>query len=486
MPIRGKVFIVPNEKERTYEMLVVNEGDREIGVTHNVLQKGQENLRVHDDHVKYGHGLPVNPNDGSRLAFKYGDVYTHQGNGGSVTIQEGALLRVGLRGAAVTTVELPPLDGDMIEIDFKDFQWYGNEAAHSTASMRSYAAQAQNKLHLDQGKDAIRARVEQLLAAKRKGPPCAGTVSVTAVPGKGGSLSHWEVRFQNKGDTPWIGTCVFEGAQKNSGLGLESMACPDKDSAAMQRIEASGNYGVIAQAGRELRAGVRGYGSVNIPLPAEGTVEVDLKKFKISSDQVAADFFDHAKVEEKRAEKMNKVQFFGPDGKALNDELKPVVYRGEEARLKTDFDPPHIVVSRVEDGPDTPGGGWVVEMENKLPKNDGKVDGNPEIGFVATLRVGDEGGELGWDPRQLPPKKLETPGEKKSWFIPAGANVNGIEANVGEKLVVGTRGLGWYCAIKLPAKGKVDTEKKFDLWSFREDQFARQNLLRAFTSRCRN
>src|SRR5262249_36728025 len=155
-------------------MLVVNEGDREIGVTHNVVNKGQEKLAVHDDHVKYGHGLPVAPNDGSRLAFNYGDVYTHQGNGSSVTIKESAVLRVGLRGAAVTTVELPPLDGDMIELDFKDFQWYGSEAHHNTSSMRSYAQQAQNKLHLDQGKDAIRARVEQLLAAKRKGPPCAG------------------------------------------------------------------------------------------------------------------------------------------------------------------------------------------------------------------------------------------------------------------------------------------------------------------------
>ncbi|HEY4221018.1 MAG TPA: hypothetical protein VGO62_06740, partial [Myxococcota bacterium] len=175
------------------------------------------------------------------------------------------------------------------------------------------------------------------------------------------------------------------------------------------------------------------------------------------------------------------------DGKALNAEMKPVVYRGEQARLKTDFDPPRITINHVVDGPDTPGGGWLIEMENKLPQKDGKVDGNPDIGFVATLRVGDEGGELGWDPRQLPPKKLEAPAEKKTWFLPEGANVNGVEAKPGEKLVVGTRGLGWYCVLDLPSgKKAIDTDKDFDLWAFREDQFARQNLLREFTSRCKN
>jgi hypothetical protein len=405
MAIRGKVFLVPNEKQRTYELLVVNEGDREIGVTHNVLRKGEENLAVHDDHVRYGHGLPVRPNDGGMLSFHYGDSYNNR-----VPIQEGSVLRLGLRGAAFTTVELPPLDGEMIELDFKDFQWYGSEQSHDTSNMRHYAAQARNPLQLDVGKDKVRARVEQLLAAKRKGPPCHGSASVTAVPGKGGALSHWEVRFKNTGDTPWIGTCVFEGAQKNSGLGLESMACPDKGSAAMQRIEANGNYGVIAQAGRELRLGVRGYGTCNIQLPSQGTVEVDLKRFKIQS----------------------------------------------------------------------------IEIENRLPAKDTKVDGTPEIGFVATMRLGDAGGQIGWDPGQLPPKKFETPGERKSWFLPAGANINGVSADAGEKLIVGTRGLGWYCVVELPAKGTVDTDKKFDLWAFREDQFARQNLLRDFTSRCRN
>ena len=486
MPIKGKVFIVPNAEAKTYEMLVINEGDREIGVTHNVLNKGQERLAVHDDHVKYGHGLPVRPNDGSFLAFRYGDAYQHQGNGSTVTIREGAILRVGLRGAAVTTVELPPLDGDMIELDFKDFEWYGSEAHHNTAHMRNYAAQAQNKLHLDQGKDAIRARVEQLLAQKRKGPPCAGEASITAVPGKNGALSHWEVRFKNAGDTPWIGTCVFEGAQKNSGIGLESMACPEKGSAAVQRIEANGNYGVIAQAGRQLRVGVRGWGHTHLELPSAGTVQVDLKKFKIEGGQVSPDFFDAAKVDEKRREKMNKVQFFDAAGKALNAELKPVVYRGDEAKNKTDFDPPRVTVTKVEDSEEHPGGGWLVELENRLPKNDPHVDGNPEIGFVATLRLSDAGGDVGWDPRQLPPKKFHDPGEKKTWFIPEGANVNGAEAKSGEELIIGTRGLGWFCSVKLPTKSKpVDTDKSFDSWAFREDQFARQNLLREFTSKCR-
>jgi hypothetical protein len=481
MPIKGKVFIVPNAEAKTYEMLVINEGDREIGVTHNILHKGNENSAVHDDHGRYGHGMPVRPNDGSYMSFRYGDSYNN-----SVPIKEGSVLRVGLRYAAVTTVELPPLDGDMIELDFKDFHWYGNEAQHNTAAMRDYAAQAQNKLNLDAGKDGVRARIEQLLAQKRKGPPCAGEASITAVPGKNGALSHWEVRFENQGDTPWIGTCVFEGAQKNSGIGLESMACPEKGSAAVQRIEANGNYGVLAQAGAPLRIGVRGWGHANLQLPSAGTVNVSLKKFKIESGQIAEDFFDKGKVEEKRREKMNKVRFFDGAGKALNDELKPVVYRGEEAKQKTDFLPPRVSVKKVEDSEEHPGGGWVVSLENRLPAKDPHVDGNPDIGFVATLRISDAGGDVGWDPRQLPPKKFHAPGETKEWFIPEGVNVNGAEAKAGEELIVGTRGLGWFCSLKLPSKSKsVDTDKSFDSWAFREDQFARQNLLRDFTDKCR-
>jgi hypothetical protein len=487
MTIKGKVYIVPNKVSRTYEMLVLNDGNVEIGVTHNIITKGQEGLQLHDDHVRYGHGLPVRPNDGGHMAFKYGDTYVHQGAGGSVTIQEGALLRVGLRGAAQTTIELPNLDGGMIELDFKDFQWYGSEASHvgQVAGMHGYAAQAQNKLSMNVGQAAIQARINQLIAAQKNVPACKGEASVTAVPAANGALSHWEVRFANAGPMPWIGTCVFENAQKNSGLGLESMACPEQGSAAVQRIEANGNYGVLATAGQQLRLGVRGYGSAMVPLPAAGTTKLDLGAFRLDSSQNSADFFDLVKVTEKRQEKMNKVQFFDATGKALNAELKPIVYRGQAARTKTDFDPPRMQITYC-DATAEQAAGWLIELENRLPAKDPTIAGTPDIGFVATLRVGEGGGAVGWDPKQLPPKKFETPAEKKTWFLPENANVAGVVAAPGATLTIGTRGLGWFSCIPLPQKGApVDTDAHFDHWAFREDQFARQNLLRGFTAGCR-
>ena len=91
----------------------------------------------------------------------------------------------------------------------------------------------------------------------------------------------------------------------------------------------------------------------------------------------------------------------------------------------------------------------MVELKNELPARDANVDGEPEIGFVATLRISDAGGGVGWDPAQLPPKKFEAPGETKTWFIPEGANVNGAEAKQGEDLVIGTRGLGWFTVLNV-------------------------------------
>ena len=477
MPIKGRVFIVPNVETRSYELWVKNEGDQEVGVTNNILPANQPNLDRHDDNTRYGHGLVAQPGGESWQAFKIGDPYH------GVPIAAGCHLRVGLRNAAYKTVELPPLDADPIEIDFKDFVWYGQQAAHSTASMAGYQVAGMNP-NVAQG--SLMTRINEMRAKKIK-YKCEGEAMVTAVPGKSGALSHWEVKFKNTSDQAWIGTCVFAGAEKNDGMGLESMACPDKGSAALQRIEAMGNYGKDAVAGAQLRLGVRGFGSFEIALPSSGEVKVDLKQFKIDAAKVADEFFDRGEVDKKRQEKMAKVQFFGPDGKALNDEMKPIVRIGQEAIDRTDFRPPRVQLKAVADAPETPGGGWLLEIESRMPERDEHVGDKPEIGFVATLRLGDTAGDVGWDPQQLPPKRFEKPHETKTWFIPAGANANGVEAKPGEILLVGTRGLGWYTPLELPAPGKsVDTDKNIDLWHFREDQFARRNLRREFTGKCRN
>lgn len=477
VPIKGRVFIVPNAETRSYELWVKNEGDQDVGVTNNILPPNQPNLDRHDDHERYGHGLIARPGSESWQAFRVGDPYH------GLPIAPGCHLRVGLRNAAYKTVELPPLDSDPIEIEFKDFVWYGQQGSHSTAGMAGYQIGGMNT-NVAQG--SLMTRIEEMRAKKIK-YKCTGEASVTAVAGNGGALSHWEVKFTNSSAQAWIGTCVFDGAEKNDGMGLESMACPDKGSAAMQRIEAMGNYGKDAVAGAKLRLGVRGYGSFEVALPSSGAVKVDLKQFKIDAAKMADEFFDHGEVDKKRQEKMAKVQFFGSDGAALNAEMKPIVRKGQEAIDRTDFPPPHVKLRAVDDSAETPGGGWLLEVESRMPARDAHVGDTPEIGFVATVRLGDTAGDEGWDPQQIPPKRFETPNEAKSWFIPAGANVNGVEAKQGEVLIVGTRGLGWYTPLTLPAKGKpVDTDKNIDLWHFREDQFARRNLRREFTGKCRN
>ncbi len=479
MAIKGRVFVVPNPETNAYELWVQNEGDQEVGVTNNILPPGQPDLVQHDDNGQYGHGLLTRPGTESWQAFQVGGMY-HQ-----LKIAPGCHLRVGLRGAAHATVVLPPIDAEPIEIDFKDFIWYGSQTAHGQQlpNMRSYEVAGMTK---GVATGSVIARINEMRAKKSKFH-CEGEATVSAIEGKGGALSHWEVSFKNGGEQAWIGTCVFEGAEKNDGVGLESMACPDKGSRAVQRIEAMGNYGKSAEVGAMLRLGVRGYASTDLPLPSHGEVTVDLKKFRMDASQSSDEFFDRAEVKKKRQEKMARVQFFNAAGKALNAEMQPVVRVGQEALDRTDFRPPRVQLRAVADSDDTPGGGWLLEVQNRLPPRDEHVGDTPDIGFIATVRLGDLGGDAGWDPQQLPPKRFESDGESKNWFIPADANVNGVVAAAGEVLVVGTRGLGWYCHLKLPKGRKVvDTDADVNLWSFREDQFTRRSLRREFTSRCRN
>ncbi|MBK7860800.1 MAG: hypothetical protein IPJ65_19800 [Archangiaceae bacterium] len=477
MPIRGKVYIVPDAAKRSWRMVVHNTGDGAIGVTNNIFPKGvnHEQQFVHDDHVRYGHGLPVNPGGVSFQEFQEGAPYNNQ------PIREGSTLRVGLRGLAWQAVELPPLGSDPIELDLADFVWYGGNAQSSRADvnyMDQYASQARNKLSRNVANGAqVLAEIEALMNPNL--PKVKGQASITAVPNDRGQLSHWEVRFKNASPQPFIGTVAFDGANKNDGIGLESMALPAETSEAMQRIEALGNYGATAKPGAGLRLGVRGYGYLETQLPDAGTVEFDVSHFTKDSSSFAEEYFDPAAVRDKQNEKRDRVQFW-ENGKAINDELKPKTLHGDEARAKSTFDAPGVSVEAVEDGPETPGGGWVVTVKNPLPKEDDRG----ELGFVATLRLGPDG----WDPAVLKPKKLSAQEDTKTWFIPRNSEVNGVAAKTGTKLIIGTRGLGWVGTVALPAKGKsVDAAADFDkAWGFREDQYNRRNLEPEFWSRCRD
>ncbi|MBK7861779.1 MAG: hypothetical protein IPJ65_24815 [Archangiaceae bacterium] len=470
MAIRGKMYIVPNAAERTWRLVVKNEGDQQFAVTQNILPANDPTRDQHDDTARYGHGLMVSPSKVSTQSFRLGSPYLHY------TIEEDSHLRLGLRGLAYQTVPLPPLDGPPVELDLQDFVWYGGSPDSSVAQAHNWAGSEEHRADVAEGEQLL-AEVEQLMLMATHGIKCEGTAKLKAVEGPGGKLSHWELWFSNEGDQPFIGTVSFANGSKNDGLGLESMACPGNGQAAMQRIEALGNYGDEARPGAVVRLGVRGYSWKEVPLPASGEVELPLKSFKLAADSFSEEYFDPAKVEEKRAEKRDRVQFFD-HGKPLNDALEPKTYFGAEALARSTYDPPSASVWSVGDAPDTPGGGWVVELENTLPQNDREG----MLGVVATLSLGD----AGWDPALLPPKRFDFPQQAKRWFIPHQSVVNGVTAVAGERLHLGTRGLGWSASVELPARGgKVRSQGDDQFWGFREDQYHRRKLAPAFTNKCR-
>ncbi|MBK7858424.1 MAG: hypothetical protein IPJ65_07335 [Archangiaceae bacterium] len=470
MPIRGKVYIVPNAHEGGWRLIAKNNGNQAFSVTQNILPANNPGLDQHDDHGRYGHGLLVNPDGVSTQLFRKGSPYHNY------RIEEGCHIRVGLRNLAYQTVPLPPLDGPPVEIDLQDFIWYGGNPDTSVADRTDWKGSEEHRSNVANG-DALLTEVENLMIAATHGVKCVGEARVKAVEGPGKQLSHWEVWFENQDQQPFIGTVSFAEGNKNDGLGLESMACPGKGQAAMQRIEALGNYGEEARPGAVLRLGVRGYAWKEIELPASGEVKIPIKEFKIDADSFSDEYFDLEKVTEKRNEKRDAVQFFDK-GKPLNAALEPKTYRGAEAVARSTYNPPNAAVWAVNDSPETPGGGWVVELENTLPQSDERG----LLGVVATVKLGDSG----WDPAVLPPKRFDFPQQAKRWFIPAGAEVNGTKAATGVPLTIGARGLGWSGTFKLPAKGKrVESTQDDQFWGFREDQYHRPKLAPEFTNLCR-
>jgi hypothetical protein len=480
MPVAGKVYIVPIPEERSWQLVVHNTGDRAIGVTQNIVPGNNPEMKVHDDHVLYGHGLPVNPGAVSWQKFLAGDTYTHQGNGSSLVIDENCNLRVGLRNLAYKTIKLPAMDEGPLELDLSEFNWYGGDAASAAPAVDNRYKGSRPRGENAADGPALLTRIQELIAkGQTNGVKCEGKASVTAVRADDGALSHWEVRFENEGEQAFIGTCAFKGAQKNDGLGLEAMGLPNQGSAAMQRIEAYGNYGVDANPGATLRLGVRGYAWTELQLPRDGSVEIPLAKFKIDARQMSPEFFDKDAVTNKRDEKVAKVQFF-EGGTAINAELKPKLWKGDEARAKSTFDPPRLVVSAVGNTKETPGGGWVIELESRLAEF---VD-DERAGFIAAVRL--SGADMDSDAaKALKPRKLEYPGQKKSWFIPKGQDCGGVSAESGAELQVATKGLGWSASVTLPAKGAVDSDKNDDVWGLREDQESKRLLRQSFVARLR-
>lgn len=478
MGIRGKVYIVPQPETKSWKLVVENTGNQSFGITQNILPPNDPNRTAHDDHGRYGHGLPVDPGKVSWQEFFAGDTYNH-GDASTHVVGETSYLRVGIRNHANYTLQLPPLDGPPVEVDVTQFNWYsGSPDQAPNAALNAWAGSAPYKPNAADGA-AVLSHVQALIEQhSTKGIKCEGRALVAAVPGKDGQLSHWEVRFENSGEQAWIGTVTFSRGQKNAGIGLESMACPGKDTAAVQRIEKFGNYGVEAQAGELLRLGVRGYSWIETQLPQDGVVELPLTKFKLDTKKMSPEFFDPELVAEKRNEKREKVQFF-ENGEPITEALEPKLWRGDDARARSTFDAPRLVVEKLEPTKDLPKGGWRVKLTNQCPE----FDDEGRVGFAAAVKLADANAA---DPKAHAGavQKLQYPGATAEWVIPAGEDLGGAEAKTGAELSIATRGLGWFASVKLPAKGKVvDSAQDDELWGLREDQYNRRALRPEFLQR---
>jgi hypothetical protein len=319
-----------------------------------------------------------------------------------------------------------------------------------------------------------------------------------------GALTHWNVSFRNDGNpgegfSPFIGTAAFaNAASKNAGKGLEAMPCPELDSGALQPIWANADYGVTAIPGEELRLGVRGLSSATVRLPANEPLEVSLNRFEKGSSASQPDFFDLQSVIDKRASKLDKVQFFR-GSEAINAKIDPVTYRGADALAESDYPAPDFHVRHVAEGP---GGlpGWAVEVRSRLgdtfpadfpshfPGNfseaslrDKPIAGQP-MGFVATLGLGQDGKNA----EHLAAKALRTHGAERRWFIPEGMVAEGASgqfvAEPGQKLTLGTRGMGLFSSIQLPEPGQSVhvTPDQPEHFALRPDQVAHANMTHAF------
>ncbi len=466
--VAGKCYVVPDPQNKLWKLVVHNTGQDVVGVTNNIFKTRQEALTTkrHDDNQNFGHGLLCDPNGSvSWQTFEEGQKYL------GVPIIAGQHIRLGLRGVAFGVVELPPLNGEPVEIDFHEFTWYGS-GRPQTSNMESHARNIKSMNSNVKNANQI---LNEILDRINNQETCYGDAVVRPIRDENEKLTHWEIEFENQGDIPWIGTAAFENAEdKNDGLGLESMAVPNDGSRAVQRIEAGGHYGVTAIPGAELRLGVRGFGYTMVALPEDEEFRLPVTSFIRKSSQGNDDFFDHEAVTNKRTEKLDKVRFF--EGQTpLNDELVPSTFFGAEARARSTFDPPRLRLARVPHSPQFPGGGWVLKVNSQLPKEDEHGD----LGCIVTLQLG----EHGIDPIRLPSRRLLSNEQEKTWLIPNKLTLNGTTAQPGEVLSLDFKGLGWSAQLPLPEENGIDTahgDNEARLFGFREERYNR-NLLSADT-----
>lgn len=187
---------------------------------------------------------------------------------------------------------------------------------HAQSQLDAADARLLERLETGQGDlaDAERKAVGQALTAlSSPGLAARGRFEVEAVRNKAGVLTHWAVRAVNEGTQPFSATVVMSDAEKNAGIGLESMALPRKGAAAEQHLIAKADYGVPAEVGERVRLGVRSYGWTEFPLPKSGTVTVDVRDLTIENNGAdRPEDFSAEHLAAKRKEKFatGKVRFF--------------------------------------------------------------------------------------------------------------------------------------------------------------------------------
>ena len=163
----------------------------------------------------------------------------------------------------------------------------------------------------------------------------------------------------------------------------------------------------------------------------------------------------------------------------------PLVFRGHEAIRESDFDAPRLQVRSVHESAERPAG-FEIEVTSNMPTR----AWNTEVGFIGTLKLQadadadakrvDEARPAGKNVELAPPKPFLAPGATHRWFLPMGADMNGVEVASGKNLQFGTRGLGWFSIVKLPKAGEViDSVANVDVMRFRPDQVNREMIAAA-------
>ncbi len=338
----GKMIIKPVPERKGWSIAALNTGGKPVAFTQNYFSsEHQASISTRHDDNRYGHGLQLpEAGKGAWIFLKDGTNYAGE------KVSEEGYVRLGLRGLSHGVFKLPPLMGEPLELDFTELSWENTDDVGTVNDVLGEKA----LVHLKNMED--------------NKPLVKGYVKVSPCHDESGTLTHWDIGFNNLGETGYVGTCAFsESSGKNAGYGLESMGVPEMGAAAVQKIIAGEDYGVCADTGSSLRLGVRGLYSQDIKLPAEDSITLVIPDdFDPSTTKTSPDFFNQKVITEKMSEKVGRVSHY-LRGKCIDQRLVSKTYKGDEARARSTFNPPILSWKGKEKN-------LVLNVENSLPESD--------------------------------------------------------------------------------------------------------------------